>query len=189
MQTIGIDPDARRLIGCYMMTVKNRVMFIADATVNRYPDEQTLAQIAVQTASVARRFGIDPIVAMLSFSNFGSAQHLRSDRIEKSIELAREMDPTLVIDGPMQADTALVSSIQEDYTHMVFNGPANVLICPNLSAANISYKLLDHLGDADMTGPILSGLAAPVCVLQRHDDVREIVHMAAICAEEALLRR
>ncbi len=189
IQTIGIDPDASRLIGCYMMTVKNRVMFIGDATVNRYPDEQTLAEIAVQTASVARRFGINPIVAMLSFSNFGSAQHLRSDRIEKSIELAREMDPTLVIDGPMQADTALVSSIQEDYTHMVFDGPANVLICPNLSAANIAYKLLDHLGDADMTGPILSGLAAPVCVLQRHDDVREIVHMAAICAEEALLRR
>lgn len=186
IETIGVDPDAHCLIGSYLMTVKGRVMFIGDATVNRYPDERQLAEIAIQTSVVARRFGIEPIVAMLSFSNFGSARHLRTDRIEKSIEMVREMDPDLIIDGPMQADTALDQTIQLEYPHMAFNGPANVLICPNLSAANIAYKLLAQLGGADMTGPILSGLAKPVHVLQRNDDVREIVRMAAICAEEAL---
>ncbi|HJM87180.1 MAG TPA: phosphate acyltransferase, partial [Candidatus Thalassarchaeaceae archaeon] len=101
------------------------------------------------------------------------------------IRIARTLDPNLVIDGPMQADTALVGDIQENYPFMEFNGAANVLICPNLAAANIAYKLLDHLGDAEMTGPILEGMARPVQILQQGDGVREVVHMAAICAIDA----
>ena len=185
LATIGMAGDAHRVVGTYMMTIKGQLMFIGDATINIYPDARTLAEIAVQTARVARRFGIEPRVALLSFSNFGSSSQYRSDRIEDSLEMARELDPGLIIDGPMQADTALVPAIQENYPFMSLGGPANVLVCPNLASANISYKLLQRLGDAEMTGPILEGMAKPVHVLQREDGVRDVVHMAAICAVDA----
>ena len=185
LSTIGMAEDAHRVVGTYMMTIKGQLMFIGDATINIYPDSRTLAEIAVQTARVARRFGIEPRVALLSFSNFGSSSQYRTDRIEDSIQMARELDPELTIDGPMQADTALIPAIQEQYPFMALGGPANVLICPNLAAANISYKLLQRLGDAEMTGPILEGMAKPVHVLQREDGVRDVVHMAAICALDA----
>ena len=185
LATIGMAEDAHRVVGTYMMTIKGQLMFIGDATINIYPDVRTLAEIAVQTARVARRFGIEPRVALLSFSNFGSSSQYRTERIEDSIEAARELDPSLIIDGPMQADTALIPSIQEQYPFMTLGGPANVLICPNLAAANISYKLLQRLGDAEMTGPILEGMARPVHVLQREDGGRDVGHMAAICALDA----
>ena len=169
-----------------MMTVNGKVIFLADATVNVYPDSRTLAEIAVQTAKVARRFGVDPKVAMLSFSNFGSSKAQRTDRIEESIEIARELDPNIVIEGPMQVDTALDPVVQMDYPFMKFEGPANVLICPNLASANISYKLLEQFADAEMTGPILSGMAKPVQVVARADGVRHIVNMAAICVMDVL---
>ena len=91
-----------------------------------------------------------------------------------------------MIDGPMQADTALNLEIQDEYEFMSLDGPANVLICPNLASANIAYKLLAELGDAEMTGPILEGLSEPVQVLDRHDGVRHIIHMAAICAQDSI---
>jgi malate dehydrogenase (oxaloacetate-decarboxylating)(NADP+) len=185
LEVIGKDADAHCLIGTYMMTIKGQLMFIGDATINIYPDSRTLAEIAVQTARVARRFGIEPKVALLSFSNFGSSGAYRSDRIEDSLNIARELDPTLIIEGPMQADTALIPGIQSEYPFMEFDGAANVLICPNLASANISYKLLQRLGDAEMTGPILEGMGKPVHVLQRGDGVRDVVHMAAICAVDA----
>jgi len=185
LHTIGPDPDSHRIVGMYMMTVNGQLMFIGDATINIYPDSRTLAEIAVQTAKVARRFGVKPKVAMLSFSNFGTSPELRTDRIEEAISIARELDPDLIIDGPMQADTALVPDIQEDYPFMSFEGAANVLICPNLASANIAYKLLQRIAGAEMTGPILEGLSRPAHVLQRGDSVREVVHMAAICAVDA----
>jgi len=185
LQVIGPKSDSHRIVGMYMMTVGNKLMFIGDATINIYPDARTLAEIAIQTAKVARRFGVTPKVAMLSFSNFGTSAELRTDRIEEAIAMVNEMEPDLVIDGPMQADTALIGEIQEDYPFMNFKGPANVLICPNLAAANIAYKLLQRVAGAEMTGPILEGLSKPAHVLQRRDSVREVVHMAAICAVDA----
>lgn len=186
LHIIGSDPKAHRIVGMYMMIVNGELMFIGDATINIYPDARTLAEIAMQTAKVARRFGVKPKVAMLSFSNFGTSEELRTDRIEEAIEIVREIDPELVIDGPMQADTALVNSIQEEYPFMAFSGPANILICPNLTSANIAYKLLQRIAGAEMTGPILEGLAKPSHVLQRGDSVRDVVHMAAICAVDAI---
>lgn len=185
LEVIGTDDEAHRVVGMYMMAVKGKLLFIGDATVNVYPDERTLAEIAVQTARVARRFGIKPKVALLSFSNFGSSRELRSDRLENAIRIARELDNNILIDGPMQADTALLTDVQRKYPFMEFEGAANVLICPNLASANIAYKLLDHLGDAEMTGPILEGMAKPVQILQQGDGVREVIHMAAICSVEA----
>jgi len=185
LQVIGSNPDSHRIVGMYMMTVNGQLMFIGDATINIYPDARTLAEIAIQTAKVARRFGVNPKVAMLSFSNFGTSSEMRTDRIEEAIEIVKEMEPDLVIDGPMQADTALVPDIQEDYPFMSFSGPANVLICPNLASANIAYKLLQRVAGAEMTGPILEGLSRPAHVLQRRDSVRDVVHMSAICAVDA----
>ena len=129
IEVIGSDSSAHCVIGCYMVNVNGRTIFLADATVNVYPDSPTLAEIAVQTSKIARRFGIDPKVAMLSFSNFGSTRAQRSDRIEDAILIAREIDPTLKIDGPMQADTALNNTVQEEYPFMNFDGPANVWCC------------------------------------------------------------
>ncbi len=186
LELIGPDENAHCVVGCYMMNVKGRTIFLADATVNVYPDSRTLAEIAVQTAKVARRFGVAPRVAMLSFSNFGSSRAQRSERIEDAIEFARELDPSLVIDGPMQADTALNGDVQTEYPFMDFKGPANVLVLPNLAAANIAYKLLEELGDAEMTGPILEGMDKPVQLVARQDGVRHIVNMAAICAADAI---
>ena len=143
LETIGAADDAHCLIGCYMVTIKGKILFLADATVNVYPDSRTLAEIAVQTAKVARRFGVDPKVAMLSFSNFGSTREQRSDRIEEAVEMARILDPTLIIDGPMQADTALDANVQKEYPFMEFTGPANILVLPNLASANIVYKMLE----------------------------------------------
>ena len=185
LQTIGPDPSAHRIVGLYMMTVNGQLMFIADATINIYPDSRTLAEIAVQTARVARRFGVKPKVAMLSFSNFGTSGELRTDRIEEAISMAREMDGDLIIDGPMQADTALVPDRQKEFPFMEFEGSANVLVCPNLASANIAYKLLQRIAGAEMTGPILEGLAKPAHVLQRGDSVRQVVHMAAITTVDA----
>jgi len=186
LELIGKDEDAHCLVGCYMMTVKGRVIFLADATVNIYPDSRTLAEIAVQTAQVARQFGVVPQVAMLSFSNFGSSRAKRTLRVDEAVDIARELDPSLVIDGPMQADTALNLEVQDEYPFMDLDGPANVLICPNLASANIAYKLLQELGDAEMTGPILSGMNLPVQLLARSDGVRDIVHMGAICVRDTL---
>ena len=185
IQLIGKDENAHCLVGCYMMSVKGELMFLADATVNVYPDARSLAEICVQTAAVARRFGVEPRVAVLSFSNFGSGKEHRTERLEEAVTMARLIEPGLEIDGPMQADTALDESIQEEYDFMSLSGPANVLICPNLASANIAYKLLQQLGDAEMTGPILEGLAKPVQVMARHDDVRHIVNMTAVCAQDA----
>ena len=186
IEVIGSDSSAHCVIGCYMVNVKGRTIFIADATVNVYPDSPTLAEIAIQTSKIARRFGIDPKVAMLSFSNFGSTRAQRSTRIEEAVALTREIDPTLKIDGPMQADTALNSAVQADYPFMDFEGPANVLVLPNLAAANIAYKLLEELGGAEMTGPILEGMDKPVQLVARSDGVRHIVNMATICAADAI---
>ena len=188
LQVIGKADDAHCIVGCYMMSVKGKLIFLADATVNVYPDSRTLAEIAVQTAKIARRFGVEPKVAMLSFSNFGSNRALRSERIEESIELARQLDPSLIIDGPMQADTALDSTVQKEYQFMEFDGPANVLVCPNLAAANIAYKLVENLADAELTGPILEGMAKPVQLVARQNGVRHIVNMATLCVAECIRR-
>ena len=186
LEVIGSDNESHCAIGCYMMVIKGRLIFLGDATVNVYPDAQTLADIAIQTAKVAKRFGVEPRIAMLSFSNFGSSRSQRSERVEKAVELVREMEPGILIDGPMQADTALDSELQDEYPFMCYNGPANILICPNLASANIAYKLLEKLGGAEMTGPILEGLEKPVQLLARSDGVRHIVNMAAICALDAI---
>jgi len=129
---------------------------------------------------------------MLSFSNFGSTRHPLADKVRKAVELVKQRAPDLVVDGEMQADTAVTPEILErDYAFSPLKGGANVLIFPNLEAGNVAYKLLSRLGGAEAIGPILTGLSRPIHVLQRGAEVNEIVNVAAIAvvdAQEAKIR-
>jgi malate dehydrogenase (oxaloacetate-decarboxylating)(NADP+) len=186
LQVLGTKPGVRRVSGAYVLMFKGREFVLADTTVNIEPTAEELVEIALETAATARRFGIDPKVAMLSFSNFGSTKHPHAEKVKRAVEMIREKAPTLVVDGEMQADTAVVPSIaQDDYPFSAIQGDANVLIFPDLDSANIAYKLLWRLGNAEVIGPILQGIAKPVHVLQRGVDVSDIVNMAAIAVLDA----
>ncbi|MCJ2531114.1 MAG: phosphotransacetylase, partial [Candidatus Thermoplasmatota archaeon] len=189
LQVLGTKEGVRKVVGLYMITLKNRVLFFADATVNIEPTSEDLAEIAIAAADVARRFEVRPRVAMLSFSNFGSTRHPLSDKVRRAVQLVRDREPELEVDGEMQADTAVVSELLEKtYPFSRLKGPANVLIFPDLEAANVAYKLMQRLADAEATGPILEGIGGPVHILQRGDDVKDVVNMGAIAvvgAQEA----
>ncbi|NOZ56989.1 MAG: phosphotransacetylase, partial [Calditrichaeota bacterium] len=186
LQIIRMREGVHRVAGLYVLLWKDRIMFLADTTVNIEPTAEELAEIALLSASTARRFDVEPKVAMLSFSNFGSTRHPLSEKVAQAVEIARKKDPTLVIDGEMQADTAVVPEIvDETYPFCRVKGGANVLIFPDLQSGNISYKLLMRLGGAEAIGPILMGMRKSVHVLQRGADVNEIVNMAAIAVVDA----
>lgn len=186
LQIIGVRDGVQRVSGGYVLIFEERILFMADTTVNIDPSAEELAEIAVLTADLARRFGVEPRVAMLSFSNFGSNKHPVTTKVRRAVELARQRDPNLIIDGEMQADTAVDRAIQEeDYPWMALQGPANVLVFPELQSANIAYKLLWKLADVEAVGPVLMGMRKPVHVVSRGVDVADIVHMAAICVVDA----
>jgi len=154
--------------------------------VNIDPDSETLVEIAVQTAETAKRFNLEPRIAMISFSNFGSTKDPRAEKVRDAVQILKERHPDLIVDGEMQADTAVVPEIAaQDYAWSMIQGDANVLVFANLDAANAAYKLLWRLGGAEVIGPILQGLAKPVHVLQRGVDVNDIVNMAAIAVLDA----
>jgi malate dehydrogenase (oxaloacetate-decarboxylating)(NADP+) len=185
LQVIRVEDDSR-VAGVYMMVFENDVKFFADTTVTIEPTAEDLAEIAIETAKVARRFDIEPRVAMLSFSNFGSTRHPLADKVRRATEIVREREPDLIVDGEMQADTAVSEKIlTETYAFSALSQPANVLIFPSLEAGNIAYKLMQRLGNAVAVGPILMGLRKPVHVLQRGAEVDEIIDMAAIAAVDA----
>ncbi len=187
LQVIQTRPGTRKASGMYLLiTARGDLYFLADTTVNIEPSAEDLAEIAIAAAETARRFDVEPRVAMLSFSNFGSTVHPLSLKVKRAVEIVKQRAPSLMIDGEMQADTAVTPGILErTYPFSTLKGVANVLIFPNLEAGNIAYKLLKQLGDAEIIGPILMGLSKPVHVLQRDCEVNDIVHMAAIAVVEA----
>ncbi|HTA70178.1 MAG TPA: NADP-dependent malic enzyme [Bryobacteraceae bacterium] len=186
LEVIPIREGLRRVAGLYMMITLNGVYFFADATVNIEPSAEDLAEIAISAAETAERFDVKPRVALLSFSNFGSARHPLADKVRKAVELIKKRAPELMVDGEMQADTAVAPEIiEQDYPFSSLKGGANVLIFPNLEAGNVAYKLLSRLGAAEAVGPILTGLSKPVHVLQRGAEVNEIVNVAAIAVVDA----
>jgi malate dehydrogenase (oxaloacetate-decarboxylating)(NADP+) len=190
LEVIGVEPGRKHASGIYMMIVRQQTFFFADTTVNIEPDAETLAEIASATAKFVTRLGIEPRVAMLSFSNFGSVKHAAAAKVQRAVALMHEREPDLQLDGEMQADTAVVERIlARVYPFAKLRGPANVLIFPDLDAANIAYKLLARLGDAQAIGPILVGMDQPVHVLQRLSEVPDIVNMAVIAAVDALEHR
>ncbi|HHQ48297.1 MAG TPA: hypothetical protein ENK19_05375 [Acidobacteria bacterium] len=176
-----------RVIGVYALLFEDRMLFIADTTVIEDPTAEEMAEVARTAADVAiTYFGVEPKVAMLSYSNFGSKRDERTNKVRRATEIVKERWPELPVDGEMQADTAVEPSIAEEtYPLSVIQGDANVLVCPNLESANIAYKLLWRMGHVEAIGPILAGLAAPVHVLQRGVDVGSIVNMAAMCVLKA----
>ena len=187
LQVISVRPGLKNVCGVYVViTQKGEIYFLADATVNIEPTEEDLAEIALCAAEVARRFGQEPRVALLSFSNFGSSNHPLATKVARAVALVRKRDPGLMVDGEMQADTAVVPEIiQQDYPFSTLKGGANVLVFPNLEAGNVAYKLLARIGGAEAIGPILIGLSKPVHVLQRGAEVNDVVNIAAIAVVEA----
>ena len=186
LEVIGAAEGRRHVSGIYMLVFPQQTVFFADCTVNIDPDAETLAEIASATAQFVWRLGIEPRVAMLSFSNFGSVKHPAAEKVRRAVALLHEREPALQVDGEMQADTAVVERIlTKTYPFAKLRSAANVLIFPSLDAANIAYKLLDRIGGAQAIGPILVGMAQPVHVLQRGAEVNDIVNMAVIAAVDA----
>jgi malate dehydrogenase (oxaloacetate-decarboxylating)(NADP+) len=190
LEVIGAEPGRKHVSGIYMLIFRQQTFFFADCTVNIDPDAETLAEIASATAQFVTRLGIEPRVAMLSFSNFGSVKHPTAAKVQQAVGLLHEREPSLQVDGEMQADTAVVEQIlTRVYPFAKLRSPANVLIFPSLDAANIAYKLLDRLGQAQAIGPILVGMDRPVHVLQRGSEVSDIVNMAVIAAVDVVEHR
>jgi malate dehydrogenase (oxaloacetate-decarboxylating)(NADP+) len=186
LEVIPLREGLRRVCGVYLMITQQGIYFFADATVNIEPTPEDLAEIAISAAETAERFNVRPRVALLSFSNFGSTRHPLADKVRRAVDLVKKRAPALMVDGEMQADTAITPEIiSETYPFSSLKGGANVLIFPNLESGNIAYKLLARLGGADAVGPILMGLSKPVHVLQRGAEVNEIVNVAAIAVVDA----
>jgi malate dehydrogenase (oxaloacetate-decarboxylating)(NADP+) len=186
LEIIGKQQEIMGVHGLYMLAFKNRVVFCADTTVCIDPSAEELAETAILAANKARHFDVEPRIAMLSFSNFGSANHPFTSKIRKATQLVKEWAPELVVEGEMQANVAFDAEITErQYPFSAIKGDANVLIFPDLDAGNIAYKLLNKLGGAEAVGPILMGVKKPVHVLQRGDDVNDIVNLAAVAVVDA----
>jgi phosphate acetyltransferase len=192
-QVIGTAPGMKTVSSVFLMVTKspeygeNGTILFADCAVNPNPDAQALAEIAVATAGSCKSFlGVEARVAMLSFSTKGSAKHEDADKVLKALEIAKGLDPTLQIDGELQADAALVAKVgAKKAPGSAVAGKANTLIFPDLDAGNIGYKLVERLAGAEAVGPIIQGLAKPVNDLSRGCSVEDIISVAAITAVQA----
>jgi malate dehydrogenase (oxaloacetate-decarboxylating)(NADP+) len=185
LQVVGTRSDVSIISGVYMMIVRDRIYFFADTTVNPDPTAEQLAEIAISAAEVAKTFHVDPVIAMISFSNFGSSKLPQNEKVRKAVELVTEMRPDLAVDGEMQADTAVTPELIEEFFPISRVKDANVLIFPNLDAANAAYKLVARLGGAEAVGPILVGMAKPIHVIPTGSEVRDIINIAAIAVVDA----
>ncbi len=186
LQIIGLKENAKRVAGLYMMIMKERLIFLADTTVNLQPSAEELAEIAVMSADAARDFNVKPKVAFISYTNFGSVMNEDTARIQKAVILARKTRPDLIFEGDMQADTALVPEFaRANFPHSAIQGDANVLIFPELFSANAAYKLVQNLAKADAIGPILLGMRKPVNVLNYNFTVEDIVNITSITVMES----
>ena len=191
LKVLGRDPNSKVISGIYALLFEGKRVFFGDCTVNIYPDADTLAQIAINTARIAQTFGEEPRIAMLSYSDFGEQRDdERVQTIHKAIKIVRKIAPDLKIDGEMQADTAVNPILaKQDFPFSDIAGSANVLIFPDLASGNIAYKLLQELGNATAIGPIIVGFSHPVNALSLGCSVADIVNMAAITVNQVLDRK
>jgi malate dehydrogenase (oxaloacetate-decarboxylating)(NADP+) len=186
LEMIDLNPGVSRVSGLFAMVKESRLYLFADTTVNINPTAEELAEIAIGAANVARGFNMEPRIAMLSFSNFGSAPTPESKKVAEATAIVKEKAPDLEVDGEMQLDTALMPDYaKKHFPFSQLKGQANVLIFPDLHSGNTAYKLAQRLGGLTAIGPILVGLSKPVHVLHRSLDVGEIVDMAAIAVVDA----
>jgi malate dehydrogenase (oxaloacetate-decarboxylating)(NADP+) len=187
LQIVRMREGLHTVAGCYpLITRSGDLLFLADTSVNIDPSAEDLVEIALCAAQEARRFGLVPRVAMLSFSNFGSTKHPFCDKVRKAVELLHKADPTLIVDGEIMADVAVSpEKLEQTYPFSSLKGGANVLVFPDLASANITYKLLTTVGGAEILGPILMGMSRPVHLLARGAEVEEIVNVVAIAVVDA----
>ncbi len=189
LQIIGVRDDVQKVAGLFMMLVKDQVLFFADTTVNIEPTAEELAEIALLCADAVKQFDMEPRLGMISFSNFGSNKHPYSDKVRLATEIVKRKAPDLIIDGEIQADTAVVPQILDEtypFSSLAGKNGANVLIFPNLETGNVAYKLLQRLGGAEAVGPILVGMRKPVHVLQVGDfNEIDVVNMTTIAVIDA----
>ncbi len=190
LQILGRAEGVSRAAALYMLALPNRqLLFFADTAVNIDPDADALAEIAVLTAGFVEELGLKPRIAMISFSNFGSASHEETKKVRAAVKLVRERRPDLEVDGEMQADTAVNwSTLSTTYPFTELTGPANVLVFPTLTAANVSYKLLDELSDAEAIGPVLLGMSRPVNFLQRGATVDDVINLVTLACVDSQSR-
>ena len=190
LQIIGVEEGVNRVAGMYLLLTPKGPFFFADTTVNEYPTAQDLIDITLLTAKAVRIFNVQPKIAMLSYSNFGSAKGIDPVNVRKAVETLHKNHPDLIVDGEMQANFALNPDLlNEVYPFSQIHSGANTLIFPNLSAGNIAYKLLQEMGAAEAIGPILLGLDKPVHVLQLGSSVREIVNVVTIAVVDAQIKK
>ncbi len=186
LQIIKTKELFHKVSGFFFMVLEERLLLFADCAVTIDPNSHDLADIAIDTAETAKRFGIEPRIAMLSFSTNGSAKHPSADKVKEATAMVKFHHPELKIDGEMQVDAALVPEVaSRKYPASSVPGNANILIFPDLEAANISYKLVERLAGAQAIGPILQGLKKPVNDLSRGCKYEDIVNLAAITTIEA----
>ncbi len=195
-QYIKTAPGISVVSGAFLMFLKNHqfgedgLMLFADCAVHPDPNAEQLAQIAVSTGKTARVIaGIEPKIAMLSFSTKGSASHETVEKVQKATEIAQKSAPDMQIDGELQADAAIIESIgKKKAPESKIAGHANVLVFPDLQSGNISYKLVQRMAGAEAIGPILQGMAAPINDLSRGCSVSDIVNLIAITANQASMK-
>ncbi len=186
LEIIGKREGLSKVHGMYMMVTKKEATFFADTTVAIEPTAEELAETAILTAQKAAQFDFEPKVAMLSFSNFGSAPHPLTTKVKKATALVKAQSPDLIVEGELQANVALDPElVEQQYPFSKLKGDANVFIFPDLQSGNIAYKLLHKLGGAEQIGPILMGMKKPVHILQRGDAVADIVNMSAVAVVDA----
>ena len=189
LQIIGVAEGVRRVAGMYIITNKKGTFFFSDTTVNLNPNAEELADIIEITARGVRFFDIEPRIAVLSYSNFGSSKGEVPDKARMAVQLAKKKNPDLIVEGDIQANVAINTEIQQEtypFSELSEEG-ANTLIFPNLASGNIAYKLVMEIGSAEAIGPILLGMKKPVHILQLGSSIRDIVNMAAIAVVDAQL--
>jgi malate dehydrogenase (oxaloacetate-decarboxylating)(NADP+) len=180
-----VQDDAERVVGMHVMLVEGKVFIFADTTLNVNPDSRALADIALQAAKVARHFNLDPRVAMLSFSSFGDNDTPATRTVREAVRILNTEHPELAVDGEMRGDDALMEArCAGRVPDAKFDGRANVMVFPDLQSANIAYKLIGNIGQAEVIGPLLVGLKQPVNMISYESSVDEIVNMAALSSYE-----
>ena len=187
LQIVRMREGVHTVSVCYPLIMRNgELYFLADTSVNIEPTAAQLVEITLCAADVARRFEVEPHVALLSFSSFGSTKHPLCQKVREAADLLHHADPALIVDGEVMADVAVSPLLLgQTYPFNRLKGSANVLIFPDLNSANIAYKLLSTLGEAQPFGPILMGMSRPVHLLPRGAGVEEIVRTAAIAVVDA----
>ena len=191
LRVIGLQEEATRVAGMYIMITKRGPLFFADTTINVNPTADDLVEITLLTAKAVQQFNIQPRIALLSFSNFGSSIDPNATKVRDAVEKLQSKFPGMLVDGEMQANFALNKQLLEDnypFSELI-NGDVNTFIFPNLDSGNIAYKLIQEMGSAEAIGPVLLGMNKPYHVLQLGSSVREIVNMITIAVVDAQSRK